>query len=223
LRASAAGERFLRLAFELTLALTMQSFTPLASGAVAALLNRLLSADPAARAQLAPYAGRSVRLEAPPLELLLAVTEDGRFRAGGGAPDVTLGLPLQAWPSLLSEPGAMLRNVRLSGDAEFAQALSTVLQRLRPEPEEELSRFVGDAAAVRIVDLMRQALAQAKAGGSRFGAAAADYLVAENPVLVARDDVEQFCRDVNRLRDAADRLEKRLTALASRLGGKTPG
>ena len=52
--------------------------------------------------------------------------------------------------------------------AEFAQALSGVLQKLRPEPEEELSRFVGDAAAVRIVALLRAALAGAREAGSRL-------------------------------------------------------
>ena len=78
-------------------------------------------------------------------------------------------------PQLLFEPKAALRNVRLEGDGEFAQTLSHVLQNLRPEPEEDLARFVGDAAAVRIVALLRAALADAREAGSRLAATTADY------------------------------------------------
>ena len=80
-------------------------------------------------------------------------------------------LDLAALPLALGDPQAALRNVSLKGDADFAQALAFVLQNLRPEPEEELSRFVGDAAAQRIVGLLRAeriALARAGRAHARF-------------------------------------------------------
>jgi ubiquinone biosynthesis protein UbiJ len=91
-----------------------------------------------------------------------------------------------------------------------------VLQRLRPEPEEELARFVGDAAAVRIVGLLRGALAQARDGGQRLAASTVDYFVTENPMLVARGEVERFTQTIHQLRDAVERLEKRLQQLEAR-------
>ncbi len=94
--------------------------------------------------------------------------------------------------------------------------LSQVLQRLRPEPEEELARFVGDAAAVRIVGLMRAAAATAADGAQRLARTATDYLVAENPMLVTRSEGERFTADVSALRDAVERLDKRLALLAAR-------
>ena len=185
----------------------------IASGAAAALLNHMLSREPGARAALVPFAGRSVRLQAVPFSVQLGIAADGDFAAVGGEPAVTLGVDPAALPQVLLDPKAALRNVRLEGDAEFAQALSGVLGRLRPEPEEELSRFVGDAAAVRIVATLRGLLAGAREAGGRLAVQTADYLVAENPMLVARPDMDAFAAEVARLRDDVERLAKRIDLL----------
>jgi ubiquinone biosynthesis protein UbiJ len=182
----------------------------IASGAAAAALNHMLAREPWARAALAPFAGRSARLQAAPFSVQLAIVADGGFSADAGPPTVTIGVDAAALPRMLLEPKAALRNVRLDGDAEFAQALSNVLQKLRPEPEEELARFVGDAAAVRVVALLRAALAGAREAGGRLAVQAADYLVAENPMLVSRQEMEAFAADVARLRDDVERLAKRI-------------
>jgi ubiquinone biosynthesis protein UbiJ len=182
----------------------------IASGAAAAALNHMLAREPWARAALAPFAGRSARLQAAPFSVQLAIVADGGFSADAGPPTVTIGVDAAALPRVLLEPKAALRNVRLEGDAEFAQALSNVLQKLRPEPEEELARFVGDAAAVRVVALLRAALAGAREAGGRLAVQAADYLVAENPMLVSRQEMEAFAADVARLRDDVERLAKRI-------------
>jgi ubiquinone biosynthesis protein UbiJ len=186
---------------------------PLASQAVHAVLNRLLAREPWAREKLAPFAGRAARFEFGPLTLTLAIVEGGSVGGSAAAPDVTIALDPAAAPAALFDPAAVLRNVRLSGDAEFAQALSFVLQNLRPEPEEELARFVGDAAAVRIMELLRAVAAQVRDGGQRLAVSAADYFVAENPMLAARDEVNSFGREVHLLRDAVERLDKRIERL----------
>lgn len=193
------------------------------SQAVVAVLNRLLAREAWARERLAPFAGRSARFEMAPFAVSLAVVEGGNFASAADEPVVTVGIDPAAAPGLLFDPSAALRNVRLTGDAEFAQALSFVLQNLRPEPEEELARFVGDAAAVRIVGLLRAALAQAQAGGSRLAETAADYFVAENPMLVGRRAAEDFAREVNALRDAVARIEKRIERLEGAARGAAAG
>ena len=182
----------------------------IASSAAAAVLNHMLAREPWARAALAPFGGRSARLQALPFSVQLGISADGNFTADAGAPTVTVGVDATALPRMLLEPKAALRNVRLEGDAEFAQTLSSVLQKLRPEPEEELSRFVGDAAAVRIVALLRAALAGAREAGSRLAVQTADYLVAENPMLVSRQEMASFAADVAGLRDDVERLAKRI-------------
>jgi ubiquinone biosynthesis protein UbiJ len=187
-----------------------------ATDAAVALLNRLLARERWARERLAPFAGRSARIEAGPFALQFGVRADGTLEATRAEAAVTVSMDAAALPQALLEPRAIMRNVRLAGDAEFAQALSYVLQNLRPEPEEELSRFVGDAAAQRIVGLLRAAFAQAQQSGARLAAATADYFVAENPLLVARAEAERFARDVAALRDDVERLAKRIDSLAPR-------
>lgn len=188
----------------------------IASKAAAAVLNHMLAREPWARAALAPFAGRSARLQAAPFSVQLGIAADGNFSADAGSPTVTIGVDAAALPRVLLEPNAALRNVRLDGDAEFAQALANVLQKLRPEPEEELARFVGDAAAVRIVSLLRAALAGAREAGNRLAVQTADYLIAENPMLVSRQQMASFAADVARLRDDVERLAKRIELHARR-------
>jgi ubiquinone biosynthesis protein UbiJ len=188
-----------------------------ASRAAAAVLNRMLAREPWARERLAQFGGRSARLQALPFSVQLGIDADGSFVADSATPTVTLGFDAAALPQVLLDPKVALRNVRLEGDGEFAQVLSDVLQKLRPEPEEELARFVGDAAAVRLVALLRSALATAREAGSRLASTTADYLVAENPMLVGRAEMTAFAEQVTRLRDDVERLAKQIE-LRTRLG-----
>jgi ubiquinone biosynthesis protein UbiJ len=192
----------------------------LTTGAVCAVLNRMLARETWAREKLAPFAGRVARLSAPPFTLALAVTEGGTFAdAAGGEPAVTIGVDAAALPLAIADPQALLRNVKLEGDADFAQALSAVLQNLRPEPEEELSRFVGDAAAERIVGFARTSASHWRQLAERIADSGAHYVVTENPMVAPRAEVEAFVADVGRLRDDVARFEKRLERLERSAGG----
>jgi ubiquinone biosynthesis protein UbiJ len=184
--------------------------------AAVTVLNRMLGREAWAREKLAPFAGRVVRLEALPFSLQWAVTEGGTLAANDveDAPAVTIGLALSSLPFALLDPQAATKDVRLQGDAEFAQALSFVLQNLRPEPEEELSRFVGDAAAMRIVGLVRLSASHWRELAERMLDNTANYIVTENPMVVGRDEVAAFVQDVTRLRDDVARFEKRIDLAA---------
>lgn len=188
-----------------------------ASQAAVAAINRLLARESWARTKLAPFAGRAARFDVPPFALMFQVVEGGTLAgvAADQSAAVTIRASLAALPLALADPKALMRDVRLEGDAEFAQALSFVLQNLRPEPEEELSRFVGDAAAERLVGLARAALAQARASGGQLVGSAADYFTAENPMLVTRPEAQRFGAEVSALRDDVERLGKRIERLGS--------
>jgi ubiquinone biosynthesis protein UbiJ len=69
---------------------------------------------------------------------------------------------------------------------------------------------------VRIVALLRSALAGAREAGGRLATQTADYLVAENPMLVSRQQMAAFAADVARLRDDVERLAKRIDLQAGR-------
>jgi ubiquinone biosynthesis protein UbiJ len=183
----------------------------LATAAALSVLNRMLAREAWARERLAPFAGRVARFEAPPFALAFRITEGGVFAdAERAEPTVTVGADLAALPLALGDPQAVLRNVSLKGDADFAQSLGFVLQNLRPEPEEELSRFIGDAAAQRLVALLRTSASHWRELAERMMDSGAHYFVTENPMIVGRDEVGEFSAAVARLRDDVARLEKRV-------------
>jgi ubiquinone biosynthesis protein UbiJ len=183
----------------------------LTTTAALGVLNRMLAREQWARERLAPFAGRVARFEAPPFALAFRIDKGGVFADSERAePAVTVGADLAALPLALGDPQAMMRNVSLKGDADFAQALAFVLQNLRPEPEEELSRFVGDVAAQRIVGFLRSSASHWRELAERMLENSAHYLVTENPMIVGRDEVSEFNAEVARLRDDVARLEKRV-------------
>jgi ubiquinone biosynthesis protein UbiJ len=183
--------------------------------AAVAILNRMLARESWARDKLGPFAGRLARFDAAPFTLQLGVLQDGTFAAAEeGDPSVTIGLSFAALPLALIDPHAAMRDVRLEGDAEFAQTLSFVLQNLKPEPEEELARFVGDAAAVRIVRMLRTSASHWRQLAERMLDNTAHYIVTEDPMVIGRDESAAFAAEVARLRDDVARLEKRIDRVA---------
>ncbi len=154
----------------------------IANSTAVALLNRTLAHEQWARDKLAPFSGRSARFDAAPFALTLQVTDAGMFAvADNGEPAVTIGVALSSLPLAMLDPQAAMKDVRLSGDAEFAQALAFVLQNLKPEPEEELSRFIGDAAAQRLVGFMRASASQWKQIADNVLDNTAHYVVDREP------------------------------------------
>ena len=187
----------------------------LANAAAVGVLNRMLAREQWARDRLAPFSDRSARFDAAPFALTLQVTGDGMFSvADTSKPAVTISVALSSLPLAMLDPHAAMKDVRLTGDAEFAQALAYVLQNLRPEPEEELSRYIGDAAAQRLVGFLRASASQWKQIAENMLDNTAHYVVTENPMIVGREDLDNFYKDVNRLRDAVARAEKRIELLA---------
>ncbi len=184
----------------------------LASGSVAAWYQRLLAREAWARSALEAYAGRTARFEAGPLAVVLKVEAGGRIVAGTAAPDVTITLDPQALAGSLCEPAAVLRRMRIDGDAGFAQALTEVLSRLRPDPAEDLARLLGDAPAQRLVDSVSRALGQMREAAQRLARQGADYFIAEQALVLGRQEFAEFSGQLAELQLRLDRLEARMDA-----------
>jgi ubiquinone biosynthesis protein UbiJ len=185
---------------------------------VAALLNHLLRGQPWLRERLVPFAGRSVRLEVPPLALVLAIDAEGALQpSGASAVDASARLsPLTVLRLAAGEEGAR-SEVEVSGDAALAAALAGVLRELRWDAAEDLSRLIGDIPAQRLVRLGQGVLAWQREALSSLLAAAGEYLVEERHVLPARQAVASWAREVDALRDDAERLSQRIDQLRPRL------
>ena len=178
-------------------------------------LNRLLAAEPWARARLAPFAGETIELRGPPFPPLhFVILPGGTLEAGGGDPALTITLTPQAILSLARGPEHFARALEVAGDPRLAAEVSALARHLRWDVEEDLSTLFGDVAAHRIAEGGR-ALARWHADAARrLVDSLADYAVDEKRMLMARREVDEFAGAVARLRDALERLEKRVERLA---------
>jgi ubiquinone biosynthesis protein UbiJ len=184
-----------------------------ASDAVLEGVNHLLRRERPARELLRPLAGRTARIQAGPVALQFAIATDGSVQGTDADPHVTIDIDAHALATGLSDPTAILRDARICGDAGLAQALSNVAGRLRPDLEEDLSRLVGDVAAVRIVGALRAARREVVETGARAARQLADYLAGERAWLASRGPFERFVAEVGELAEATQRLVERAERL----------
>ena len=185
-------------------------------------LNHLLRHEQHARDLLRPLAGRAARIAAGPLAVQFVVGADGLVQPGEGEPQVTVRIelaallrdPPPAGPGGLPDPDRILRHAHIQGDAGFARVLAQVAAELRPDLEEDLSRIVGDAAAVRIMSAVHAARRGLQDSGARAARQAADYLAGERPWLVSKAPFDRFAAEVTELARAAERLAERTGRLS---------
>jgi ubiquinone biosynthesis protein UbiJ len=153
-------------------------------------------------------------------DLRLAIAEAGLVSAGEGSPrsDLVVRIPPAFLPRILARDDAAMREVRIEGDTELAQAVDFLFRHLRWDAEEDLSRLVGDVPAHRVAATGRAFTAWQKDAGERLARNVAEYFTEENPVLARPADVRRFGAEVDALRDDVERLEKRIARLMERGG-----
>ncbi|MBC8732097.1 SCP2 domain-containing protein [Paraburkholderia sp. UCT2] len=203
----------------------------LAAKPFAAAVNHLLARESWARERLAPYAGKTARLSCPPVVLALLVQPDGYLgtldEADAHQFDVTISVPSDALPAFLQGgQAAVMKHVKIEGDAEFATVIAKLAEHLRWEPEEDLAKLIGDGPAWRIASLVRSVGEYVQRTGRNLLDTAAEYLLDENPQLVRRTALADFNVELARARDSLARVEKRIERIEQKVevrGAQTPG
>jgi ubiquinone biosynthesis accessory factor UbiJ len=184
-------------------------------GAVAG-LNHLLAQQPWAAERLAAFGGQSVRFRCRPFpDLCIRILGNGLLdrASADGAADLTVTLRPAALPLLLARDEGALKQVEIEGSAELASAVQYLFGHLAWDAEEDLSRLLGDVVAHRLVSEGRAFAAWQRDAAARLGQNLAEYWTEEQPLLARPSDLENFCRDVDALRDDTARLEKRIERL----------
>lgn len=192
----------------------MSLFLPILPAAI----NHLLSQEPWAREKLRAHAGKIACFEAELLAVRLKVTADGMLESADAAAsaNVTIRIKSSDLPLVMQNRERAFSYVKIEGDADFANAISQLSQSLRWEAEEDLSKWIGDIAATRIVAGVRNAAESIKAAQRTVAENVAEYLLEENPILVRPQAVADFAGDVAKLRDDVERLAKRIEKLGDK-------
>ena len=188
-------------------------------GIVLAVAHHLLGQAQWARSRLAEHAGKQVQVELPLATVRLRIGPDGDVEPGeaDAFPDLVIKLsPVAAakWPI---DRHAAWREALVDGDMELATTISYVMANLQWDYEDDLSRVFGDVAGYRIARGVRQLSGWPAQAAQSLAQGMAEYFSEERKVLATRLCVKEFTEQVDELRDAVERLDKRIDRLAQRL------
>lgn len=188
--------------------------------------NRILRLDRESLRRLGELQGKVVCIQLgqvgdaeTPLEVYALPSNAGlRLMAHCDAkPDVTLRgtFPVilelvrgEARPDLFSSG-----ELEVSGDIELGRYIHGIIKDLEIDWEEQASRVIGDVAAHKLGNLLRDARAWRAQSLRSLGVDVAEYLQEESRTLAARTRVDVFLSAVDELRADTDRLEARLRRL----------
>jgi ubiquinone biosynthesis accessory factor UbiJ len=179
-------------------------------------LNHVLRSAPLAMERLRRHAGRTVAFHVGPLTLAFTIQTTGEVTAAlpDAARDLDARLSPFLLPRLAAHEEAAFREIEMQGDMELAQDVSFLARNLTWDVEEDLSRIVGDIAAHRIVAAARGVSEWSRDASLRVAQGAAEYWTEESPLIATRVRIDSFVEGVAELRDAVERLAKRVEKLS---------
>lgn len=183
------------------------------------LLNHLINQNTWAKEQLQSFGGKTVKFNIPPVSARLTVLEDGGLAMAGESalPDAIISIPLPVAMRLLANDDSAATLATLEGDTELAAALAKILRGMSWEYEEDLSKLIGDIPAHQVAEFGRKATAEIKSQSLNLAQMLSEYWQEEQPVIAKQRHVETFNLEVDSLREATERLEKRIEKLSEKL------
>jgi ubiquinone biosynthesis protein UbiJ len=179
------------------------------------LLNHIISQNSWAKEQLQPHAGKSVEFIIMPVSAMVTILEDGGLALAGEAAtaDASISMSPSVALRLLNSDEAANTLVALAGDIELAATIAKVMRGVRWEYEEDLSRLIGDIPSHQITAFGRKAVSELRHQTQNAVEMLSEYWQEEQPLIAKKRHVTQFSGDVDRLRDDAERLAKRIAKL----------
>jgi ubiquinone biosynthesis protein UbiJ len=178
-------------------------------------INHVLKSAPLALERLRKHAGRTAAFHVGPLTLAFTVQTTGEVTSAvsGAARDLDVRISPFLLPRLAAKDEAAYREIEMQGDMELAHEISFIARNLTWDVEEDLSRVIGDISAHRVVSTAREVGRWGREAALRLAQGATEYWTEESPLIATRVKVDAFVREVAELRDAVERLEKRVERL----------
>ena len=194
----------------------------IAAGAACQGINHVLSSEPWAMDQLARHASKTILLTLPVGDLRFELTQAGLFKVSPAIenPDLVLDISAKALSELVGGPGNLreqaFKAVKITGDADLAQLLGRLAGQLRWEYEEDLARLVGDAQAHLAVQQGKKFLHASRSAVTDLLGNIVEYVSEEKKIVLNKRDFMIRKTELNELRDAVERMEKRIQLLTQK-------
>lgn len=189
------------------------------------LANRVLRLDPDNLKRLGDFEGKIIALapvSAPIPTLYMRPSAEGfdLLTDYDGDADVTLRGTLSTFMRLAAGGSAAelmtTTELAIEGDLDLGRRFQRFLIGLHIDWEEQAARVIGDIAAHKLGNVMRDLAAWRRHATQTLSADIAEYLQEESRMLAPSTRVDAFLRSVDQLRADADRLEARLRHLQAR-------
>ena len=187
-------------------------------------LQHLASQNQWSKSYLVPFVGKVVQFNFVLIKANVQILEDGSLAMGGetASPEATIHLPPSLTLRIMAGDEAAKMQIKIEGDAHLATEFSKVLQNMRWDMEEDLSRFTGDIAASKIGTTTKTILQTAKRQTVTAADMLSEYWQEEKNMLAKKRHIETFNANVDALVSDVARFEKRLQKLVKNLD-KTQG
>ncbi len=179
------------------------------------MLNHLITQNNWARGELQPFSGQTVTIHLGPTNANLTILENGGLAMAGESAlsDASISLSPSLALRILAKDVSASNQVQITGNTELAKALAKVLQGMRWDYEEDLSKIIGDISATQANAFAKKTFSEAKSKVINMTEMLTEYWQEENPLIAKKRHVEAFVKDVDQLRDDVERLEKRIEKL----------
>ena len=203
-----------------TLSTTSHTF---AANAVCRGINHVLKREPWACSELAKHAGKTVLVKLPFGCLYFEITPHGYLDALEQLPEPTLALEISSkeLSDLLARSGNLkeqaFKAVKITGDADLAQLIGRLAGQLRWEYEEDLAQLIGDAPAHFAVRQGKKMISATRLAASDLLDNVVEYVSEERKVLLNQRDFLTHKSKLNDVREAVDRLEKRIQLIEQKV------
>lgn len=190
------------------------------------LTNRLLALDPETLGRLSALEGKVICIRiggeadsSSPMVIYVLPGETGLrlLTEHDAEPDVSLSGSLSALLRLVSGGATpdlfSSGNVEISGDIELGQRFERIMKKLDIDWEEQASHVIGDIAAHKLGNLVRDMHAWRVQAVETVCKDLGEYLQHESRILAIPRAVDNFMDAVDVARADADRLEARVRRL----------
>ncbi len=179
-------------------------------------LNHLLSQNSWAGPRLARFFGKTIRFDIVPFSVVLKVSADGMLRPAddGASADARCVVAPSLLPRLALQEENAFQQITTEGDSALLAEIFFLARNLRWDAAEDLSKVTGDIAAERIVQTAGSVKQQVGDAAVNFARAAAEYWTEERPLIAKPEQLREFTRQVDILRDDIARMEQRVKRLS---------
>lgn len=186
-------------------------------------VQHLVAQNAWVKQELIAHAGKSVCFKVFPFSVTFTILNDGNLAVSSmhTEPEATVTIPPGTGLRMLVNDEVGHQHVQIEGDVALASLMSKVIRNSSWDYEEDLSQLVGDISAHQLASVARGTVTQIKLQSLNLMQMLVEYWQEERPVLAKKSRVAQYMQEVDELRDAVARLEKRLEKMTHQFAEAT--